>query len=145
METAQSQTPAQIKPDGNGAEPDTEPDQDDYQGDDDQTVWRRGLMCRAETAIADAAYEDWSAFQVDQEIIDTVSDAAKAWTDLGKYLKRLTSSARSTPAIEPTLSTDGYPDIPEFLKREPVSHRANDRRRLGPRVEDENGPTAQGH
>lgn len=93
-------------------------DQDSGLGDDAQTVWRRGLMFRAQTAIADAAYEDWSNFAIDQEAIDTVLDAAKAWTDLGKYLQRMNCRAHviSTPTAEPTPVDDG---IPEFLRRVP--------------------------
>jgi hypothetical protein len=90
-------------------------DQEEYQGDDAQTVWRRGLIYRAQSAAADAAYEDWSNFEIDQEAIDMVLDAAKAWADLGKYLQRMTCRARaiSAPAAEP-LVDDG---IPEFLRR----------------------------
>jgi hypothetical protein len=94
----------------------------DEPGDDEQTVWRRGLMYRAQSAIADAAYEDWSPFRVDQEIIDTVVNAAKAWADLGNYLQRLAGDALSTPAIEPIQSVpaDDYPDLPAVLQRAPM-------------------------
>jgi hypothetical protein len=64
-------------------------DDDDAPGDDDQTIWRRGLMFRAREAIGGAQFEDWSHFKVDQDVEDKVNQAADAWNQLAAYLKRL--------------------------------------------------------
>jgi hypothetical protein len=55
--------------------------------DDDQTIWRRGLMHRAKTAIGGAEFEDWSQFKTDRELIQTVRQAAGAWEKLALYLE----------------------------------------------------------
>src|SRR5262245_12362117 len=40
--------------------------------DDDQTIWRRGLVYRAKQAAGHAAFEDWSQFAIDSELIRVV-------------------------------------------------------------------------
>jgi hypothetical protein len=61
----------------------------DSPGDDEQTIWRRGLMNRSLDATANAQYENWSRFAVDDELISTVEEAASAWADLAKYIRGL--------------------------------------------------------
>jgi hypothetical protein len=61
----------------------------EHEDEDDQTIWRRGLMFRAQTAVADAKFEDWSHFTIDDELIDEVSRAAAAWAAVEQYLKEL--------------------------------------------------------
>jgi len=86
-------------------EPDTEA------GDDDQTIWRRGLVYRAERAAEQAAFEDWSGFTIDGELIRVVEQAAAAWNDTAAYLNGLRAEQRSAAAHD-----DGL-DIPEYLRR----------------------------
>jgi ParB-like chromosome segregation protein Spo0J len=90
-------------PDCHGAEDDP--------GDDDETVWRRGLVYRAEQAAGHAAFEDWSAFAVDDELVQLVEQAAAAWNKTAAYLNRLQAEQR--PASTPD---DGL-DIPDYLRR----------------------------
>jgi hypothetical protein len=78
---------------------------EDDPGDDDQTVWRRGLAYRAKEAIGHAAFEDWSGFTVDSELIQAAELAAEAWNRTAAYLKGLQAKQRPD---------DG---IPEFLRR----------------------------
>jgi hypothetical protein len=40
--------------------------------------WRDGLLARAQIAAGDAAFEDWSNYTVDEEILDAVQKAADA-------------------------------------------------------------------
>ena len=60
---------------------------DDESDDDDQTIWRRGLMHRAEEAIGGAAFEDWSQFKTDRQLVEVVRQAADAWEKLATYLE----------------------------------------------------------
>jgi hypothetical protein len=65
-------------------------DHDDLPPDDnDQTIWRRGLMHRATSAIGAAEFEDWSQFKADPELVHTVRQAAAAWEKLAVYLKEM--------------------------------------------------------
>jgi hypothetical protein len=61
----------------------------DDKPDDDQTIWRRGLLSRAEVAINDAAFEDWSHFTVDHQLVQVVTQAADAWNKLATYLEEI--------------------------------------------------------
>lgn len=54
-----------------------------------EVEWRRGLIFRAKTAAADAAYEDWSGHKVDREVVEAAYAAAAAWETLGRYLEEL--------------------------------------------------------
>jgi hypothetical protein len=87
---------------------------EDDDGDDDQTIWRRGLVYRAEQAVGRALFEDWSAFVVDDELVQLVEQAAAAWGETAAYLNRLRAEQR--PASKPD---DGL-DIPERLRRAPA-------------------------
>jgi hypothetical protein len=62
---------------------------DDEPGDDAQTIWRRGLINRSLGAVANAQYEDWSQFAIDDELLSAVKQAAAAWKDLATYLEGL--------------------------------------------------------
>lgn len=57
--------------------------------DSEETIWRRGLIHRATVAAADAKYENWSQFKVDQELVTVVKKASDAWTKLTTYLEKL--------------------------------------------------------
>lgn len=54
-----------------------------------EETWRRGLIFRAQTATSDAAFEDWSKYSVDDELIEAVAKAARAWCDVERYLREL--------------------------------------------------------
>jgi hypothetical protein len=58
--------------------------------DGDEVVWRRGLLYRANEAVAGAAYEQsWAkTFKIDSEIMDAVMKAAKAWNELAAFVKK---------------------------------------------------------
>jgi hypothetical protein len=75
--------------------------------DDDQTVWRRGLAYRAKEAIGHAAFEDWSGFTVDSELIVAAELVAEAWNRTAAYLKRLQAKQRHDDGL----------DIPDHLRR----------------------------
>jgi ParB-like chromosome segregation protein Spo0J len=83
---------------------------EDDAGDDNQTIWRHGLMYRAESAIGNAAFEDWSEFTIDSDVIRVVEEAAAAWSRVAAYLNRLQAEHR------PAAQDDGL-DIPESLRR----------------------------
>jgi hypothetical protein len=74
-------------------EPEPEPEEFEFEEsepDPPQTVWRRGLIYRAQEAKCMAGYEkDWSQFQVDREMLTTVNKAATAWADLATFLEEL--------------------------------------------------------
>jgi hypothetical protein len=57
--------------------------------DSDEVCWRRGLLYRAGSAAADAAFEDWSHFQVDLQLVNTAARAAQAWRKLADYLRKI--------------------------------------------------------
>jgi hypothetical protein len=57
--------------------------------DDEETCWRRGLLYRATNAAGDAAYEDWTKFKVDAELVSAAKRAARAWEETAAYLTRL--------------------------------------------------------
>lgn len=58
--------------------------------DDDQTVFRRGLMFRAGRAACLAGFEqDWSRFTVDRELVDAVRQAAEAWAKLAAFVENI--------------------------------------------------------
>jgi hypothetical protein len=63
--------------------------------DDEQTIWRRGLMFRATAAISGAAFEEWSQFTTDRELVRTVRQAAEAWEKLAVYLERLPHGSKT--------------------------------------------------
>ena len=58
-------------------------------GDDPQTVWRRRLLYRAQEAQANAAFDDWSEFEIDQQLLEAARRAADSWRDVAAYLERL--------------------------------------------------------
>jgi hypothetical protein len=96
------------------------------EGDSEETCWRRGLLYRADNAASEAAYEDWSGFSVDPVLIDAARRAAKAWTELARYLSVLrdaqsaeVSGGRQQLEIMPIVAADDDLDIPERLRREP--------------------------
>jgi hypothetical protein len=82
--------------------PEAQVDDDDAPGDDDaqpcddeETNWRRGLLHRANVAIADAQFEDsWSRFHVDRVIEEIVQRAADAWSNLATYLRKRRSATK---------------------------------------------------
>jgi hypothetical protein len=49
--------------------------------------WRRGLLERAQSAEAYAAFGDWSQFTVDSELVNAATLAANAWKKLADYLR----------------------------------------------------------
>jgi hypothetical protein len=57
--------------------------------DDDQTIWRRGLMHRARSAICGAGFEDWRQHTADDEVCKTARAAADAWRKVADYLEKL--------------------------------------------------------
>jgi hypothetical protein len=59
------------------------------EGDDEETCWRRGLLYRALNAAGEAAYEDWTKFKVDAELVSAAERAAMAWRETAAYLRRL--------------------------------------------------------
>jgi hypothetical protein len=84
---------------------------EDDPGDDDQTIWRRGLVYRAKEAIGHAAFEDWSQFTIDSDLILVAELAADAWNKTAAYLNKLQAEQRSASPPD-----DGL-DIPERLRR----------------------------
>jgi len=58
-------------------------------GDSDEVIWRRGLIFRSRAAAGAAMYEDWSAYEVDDELLATVTKAVEAWGKLAAYLGKL--------------------------------------------------------
>ena len=82
---------------------------EDGPGEDAQTIWRRGLLNRAEIAAGDALYEDWSQFKVDAEVVDAARRTAAAWLELADYLASL---------AKPTVGrNDDDLNIRPFLRR----------------------------
>lgn len=67
-------------------------------GDSDEVCWRRGLLYRATNAAGEAAYENWSQFRVDSELVATATRAAEAWNQLAAYLKELHDEQVKTSA-----------------------------------------------
>jgi hypothetical protein len=59
------------------------------EGDDEETCWRRGLLYRATNAADEAAYEDWTRFRVDAELVSAAERAATAWKETAAYLRGL--------------------------------------------------------
>jgi hypothetical protein len=55
----------------------------------DQKVWRFNFIQRAKYTVREAAFDDWSKFKVDQEMIDLAEAAAEAWKKVAAYLKEL--------------------------------------------------------
>jgi hypothetical protein len=61
-------------------------DDDDDRGDSPQTIWRRGLLYRAEEAIQGATYEEcWSTFSIDDEVVTKAKQAVAAWHELAAF------------------------------------------------------------
>lgn len=58
-------------------------------GDSEQTIWRRGLMFRSQEAITGGAFEDWSRFKSDRQLVDVVKRAAETWMQLATYVEGL--------------------------------------------------------
>lgn len=66
-----------------------EEDEAPIQGDDDQTIFARGLLARADSAVVGASYEKaWSKFAITQEHVAAADRAAKAWAELAGFLRR---------------------------------------------------------
>ena len=64
------------------------PDADDP-GDDEETVWRRGILNRADEAAQLAAYDEgWRDHPIDQALVDAAEQAAQAWGKLAAFLRR---------------------------------------------------------
>jgi len=61
-----------------------------------QTVWRRRLMYRAQEAQANAAFDDWSEFEIDQQLLEAARRAADSWRDVAAYLERLLQDRAAT-------------------------------------------------
>jgi predicted component of type VI protein secretion system len=68
--------------------------------ENDEAIWRRGLLERALKATALAQYDDWSRFTFDQELGDAAAQAADVWIELTNYLRS---------RIEPLSSDDNVP------------------------------------
>jgi hypothetical protein len=64
-------------------------EEEDPDNDDEQTIWRRGLVNRSHQAYNHALFEDWSMFEVDEELVKEVTQAADAWNQLAAYIKEL--------------------------------------------------------
>jgi hypothetical protein len=75
----------------NKKKPEPEPQFDESE-DDEQTIWRRGLVHRTLDAIAGAEFEDWSQFKIDRELVRTVKQAADAWGKLAVYIEELSNA-----------------------------------------------------
>lgn len=67
-------------------------------GDSDEVCWRRGLLYRAADATAGAAFEDWSSFHVNSQLVAAAARAATAWEKLHGYLGRLHNAKRIAKA-----------------------------------------------
>jgi hypothetical protein len=68
---------------------------DNVPGDSPETIWRRGLLFRAEEARQGALFEDsWAKFTIDQEVVDAAAQAAAAWAELAAFLRRLKRKAK---------------------------------------------------
>jgi hypothetical protein len=65
------------------------PEDVEDEGDSEETCWRRGLLYRATNAAGEALYEDWSSFNVDQQLVDAANTAADSWVKLARYLREL--------------------------------------------------------
>jgi hypothetical protein len=57
--------------------------------DSPQVIWQRGVWNRAQIAIGDAMFEDWSHFTVDLKLVNAAMRASEAWSKLAAYLKKL--------------------------------------------------------
>jgi hypothetical protein len=56
--------------------------------EDEKTIWRKGLLERAQKATSLAAYEEWWAkYTFDAELIDATTQAAAAWKELSEYFR----------------------------------------------------------
>jgi ParB-like nuclease domain len=90
--------------------------------DSPQDRWRAGFMFRADTAIADAAFGDWSAHQADQEMVSRARQAAAAWAATAEYLEALCAdtpeASAETMKAKFAADDDGL-DVPGFLRRAP--------------------------
>jgi hypothetical protein len=82
-------------------------------GDDDETCWRRGLIHRAAESAGHAAYEDWSKFKVDSELVAAATRAAEAWNQTAAYLRSIQNEQEAERGANPD---DGL-DLPESLRR----------------------------
>lgn len=58
-------------------------------GDDEQTIWRRGVWNRSKIAAGDALFEDWSQFKSDDELVNAAKQTVAAWVKLVAYLEEL--------------------------------------------------------
>jgi len=98
-----SQAPDQITPDqaerhrqiADTATPDADDDEDDEAAAE---VWFRGLYFRADKAVGDAKFEDWSRFDIDPGLFEKVRLAAEASRKLHEYLRRLQAPGRAASA-----------------------------------------------
>jgi len=78
------------------AEP-TKPPPPEPDDDDEQTIWRRGLVFRSKAAAASAAYEDWSQFTADDELVQLATQAAEAWFKVAAYLNEFEGARKPNP------------------------------------------------
>lgn len=67
-------------------------------GDSDEVCWRRGLLYRANESTGNAAFEDWSHFKVDLQLIRAATRAAEVWKALAVYLTQLHHDQKKTHA-----------------------------------------------
>jgi hypothetical protein len=74
------------------------PDNDNVDEDDEETIWRRGLLYRLHDVVAQMEFEDWSGHYVDDEILTVAREAARATAKQLKYLKEVADGQRERPA-----------------------------------------------
>jgi hypothetical protein len=98
--------------------------------DDDQTIWRRGLMARATQAIEGATFEDWSRFEIDREIVEVVRRAADDWRGLATYLEQLLRRHRAAHE-----DVGEETDIHSDLDEEEGEAESPKRKRVQPKVQ----------
>lgn len=64
---------------------------DGSDGDNDEVVWRRGLLERAGEAVVMATYEaSWAElYKIDRQLVDAAEQASRKWSDLAAFLERI--------------------------------------------------------
>jgi hypothetical protein len=71
------------------------------------------LIHRAAESAGHAAYEDWSKFKVDSELVAAAAQAAEAWKQTAAYLRSIQNKKEAERGANPD---DGL-NIPAYLKR----------------------------
>jgi hypothetical protein len=88
--------------------------------DDPERLWDRSVSNLAGDAITmEASWTRqhgaaWRDFPVSRDLATLAREAAAAWTSLAEQL-----DARVVPANTPAAADDGYPDLPDSLRRAP--------------------------